>query len=537
MTQIQADIVIVGGGLGGVSAAIAALRAGCTVILSEQYDWLGGQLTSQAVPADEHTWIEQFGANASYRELRDGIRRYYRDNYPLSEQARDEVHLNPGAGLVSRICAEPRAAVAVIDALLAPHLSSGRLTLVRNAIPVAAEVDGDRVRAVILRRLQDGTELTASGAFVVDATETGELLPLTGTEYVVGAESRDMTGEPNARDEYQPGNVQALSWCFVIDHLPGEDHTIEKPRDYDYWAGYQPAFWGAPMLGLTGPHPRTLETEARTFTPTIDDDPFAQVADQRAAGGDDELWTFRRILARKVLRPGAIESDVVLVNWPMIDYLDGSIIDVGPEEVRRHLDAARQQSLSMLYWLQTEAPRPDGGRGWPGLRLRGDVVGTADGLAQAPYIRESRRIVAEFTVRENDLSVAVRGDAHPATFPDTVGVGMYRIDLHPSTGGDNYLDIPSVPFEIPLGSLIPVRMQNLLPAGKNVGTTHITNGAFRLHPVEWAIGEAVGWLAAYCLDRAVDPRAVRNTPQHLAEFQSLLTLRGVELHWPDVSGY
>jgi hypothetical protein len=238
-----------------------------------------------------------------------------------------------------------------------------------------------------------------------------------------------------------------------------------------------------------------------------------------------------------VLRPGAIDSDIVLVNWPMIDYLDGSIIDVEPSEAERHLEAARQQSLSMLYWRQTVAPRPDGGRGWPGLRLRGDVTGTADGLAQAPYIRESRRIVAEFTVRENDLSVAVRGDASPATFPDSVGVGMYRIDLHPSTGGDNYLDIPSVPFEIPLGSLIPVRMRNLLPAGKNVGTTHITNGAFRLHPVEWAIGVAVGWLAAYGLHRAGDPRAVRNTPQHLAEFQSLLTLRGVELHWPDVSGY
>ena len=43
----------------------------------------------------------------------------------------------------------------------------------------------------------------------------------------------------------------------------------------------------------------------------------------------------------------------------------------------------------MLYWMQTEAPRPDGGTGFPGLRLRPDVMGTADGLAQAPYHRES----------------------------------------------------------------------------------------------------------------------------------------------------
>jgi hypothetical protein len=191
----------------------------------------------------------------------------------------------------------------------------------------------------------------------------------------------------------------------------------------------------------------------------------------------------------------------------------------------------------MFYWLQTEAPRPDGGKGWPGLRLRGDVTGTTDGLAQAPYIRESRRIKAEYTVVENDLSVAVRGNGKPSTFFDSVGVGMYRIDLHPSTGGDNYIDVPSVPFEIPLGALIPVRLENLLPAGKNIGTTHLTNGAFRLHPVEWNIGEAAGWLAAFCLERAIEPRTVRDTPSILKDFQTILAGAGVELHWPDITGY
>ncbi len=39
------------------------------------------------------------------------------------------------------------------------------------------------------------------------------------------------------------------------------------------------------------------------------------------------------------------------------------------------------------------------------------------------------------------------------SYADTVGVGMYRIDLHPSTGGDNYIDVASSPFEIPLGAL------------------------------------------------------------------------------------
>src|SRR5690606_28974223 len=77
--ELHADILIVGGGLGGVAAALGALRSGSTVIMSEEFDWLGGQLTSQAVPPDEHSWVEQFGVTRSYRQLRNGIRQYYRD--------------------------------------------------------------------------------------------------------------------------------------------------------------------------------------------------------------------------------------------------------------------------------------------------------------------------------------------------------------------------------------------------------------------------------------------------------------------------
>jgi len=535
--HLNAEVLVVGGGMGGVSAALAALRAGKRVILTEEYEWLGGQLTSQAVPMDEHTWVEQFGVTASYRELRDGIRGYYRANYPLLDEVRDRADLNPGAGLVSRLCVEPRVAVSVIDAFFACYLGSRQLTVIKPVAPVSAEVDGTRVTSVTLRSLDGGAETTITADYVLDATELGDLLPLTGAEYVSGTEGRDETGEPSAPDVGDPENVQALSWCFVLDHVEGEDHTIERPVDYDYWRNYAPEFWGAPLLSLTAPHPRTLEIVTRSFNPLVNDDPTTQVADQRAGGGDEELWVFRRILAKGNLVDGHLQGDLVLVNWPMIDYLDGNIIDADAASRARHLESSRQLSYSFFYWLQTEAPRPDGGIGWPGLRLRGDITGTNNGLAMAPYIRESRRIRAEYTVVEGDLSIAARGHGRPATYPDTVGVGMYRIDLHPSTGGDNYIDVASAPFEIPLGAMIPVRLDNLLPAGKNLGTTHITNGAFRLHPVEWNIGEAAGWLAAFCLDHAVDPRVVRNSPRLLEEFQSLLTTRGVELHWPDVTGY
>jgi hypothetical protein len=534
MTEMSTEVLVVGGGLGGVAAALAALRAGRRVVLTEEYPWLGGQLTSQAVPPDEHTWVERFGVTASYRALREGIRDYYRAHYPLTARSRAVRDLNPGAGHVSRLCHEPRVAVAVIEAMLAPYRGGGRLTVLQPYRPVAASVDGDRVSAVRLVRATDGAEVTVTAPYVLDATETGELLPLTGTEYVTGFESTVDTGEPSAPSVAQPDNMQAVSVCFAVDHVAG-DHTIDRPAGYDFWRSYRPEFWGGNLLGWRSPHPRTLQPVDRAFTPNPDDDPLSVLADQRLSGGDDNLWTFRRIAARRHFVDGAYDSDICLVNWPMIDYFEGPVIDT--PDAGRHLAAARELSRSVLYWLQTEAPRPDGGTGFAGLRLRGDVTGSADGLAQAPYIRESRRIRAEYTVVEQDLAHAVRGDKGAVSYVDSVGVGMYRIDLHPSTGGDNYIDVASCPFEIPLGALIPRRVENLLPAGKNIGTTHITNGCYRLHPVEWNVGEAAGALAAYCLDHRALPREVRNDPVLLADFQSRLTADGVELRWPDVTPY
>lgn len=532
MSRLDTDVLIVGGGLGGVAAALGALRRGRRVVLTEQYPWLGGQLTSQIVPPDEAYWVEQFGITATYRSLRDGIREYYRQHYPLSARARASRELNPGLGRVSRLCHEPRVAVAVIDALLAPHRASGRLTVLQPAVAVAAQTDGDAVVSVTVSHA--GVHREISARHFLDATETGELLPLTGTEYVVGAESRADTGEPSAAETADPHNVQAVTWCFAFDHEDGADHTIPRPDDYERLRTRQPAFWGAPLLSFTAPDPRTLEPVERTMhvNPALGE---RAASDQRTDAGDRDLWEFRRILARENFEDGFLDSDVVVANWPMLDYLDGSVIDVADADA--HLRGAKELARSYVHWLQTEAPRPDGGTGFPGLRLRPDVAGTDDGFAQAPYIRESRRIVAKRTIVEQDISVRLRGHGGPATFPDTVGVGMYRIDIHPSTGGDNYIDVECAPFEIPLGALIPVRMRNLLPAAKNIGTTHITNGAYRLHPVEWNIGESAGELAAFCAERGLDPAQVAADDALVVEFQSRLVEAGIEIHWPEIIGY
>lgn len=533
----RVDVAVIGGGLGGVAAAIAAAQSGKRVLLTEETAWIGGQLTSQAVPPDEHPWIEQFGCTQNYRNLRDGIRDYYRAWFPLSHQARTSRLLNPGAGRVSKLCHEPRVALAVLNQMLLPWQSRGSLVVLLTAWVTQANVDGEHVRAVMVTRA-DGSTVEVVADYFLDATETGELLPLTGTEYVTGFEPRNHTGEPHAPAIAQPSNMQAASMCFAIEHREGEDHTIERPHEYDQWRTFEPPNWSGPLLSWTAPDPRTLEPMIREFRPNPDDHDQQAIADQSEDPGDKELWGFRRIAARSTFVRGHLDSDITLVNWPMIDYVGGPLFDdADPTAAQRHLVHAKQLSLSMLYWMQTEAPRPDGGTGYPGLRLRGDVVGTDDGLAMAPYIRESRRIRALYTVPEQDVSRDVRGEFGSVHYPDSIGVGSYRIDLHPSTGGDGYIDVANSPFEIPLRSLVPQRIVNVLPAAKNLGTTHITNGCFRLHPVEWNVGEVAGLLAAYCVDVGRRPHEAVEKSGVFAGFERRLHATGVETRWPRVGPY
>lgn len=508
------DVVIAGGGVGGVAAALAAVDLGATVALFEESPWVGGQLTNQAVPSDEHGWIESdgVGATRSYREFRAALRQSIVNSRSL---IRGALGLNPGLGRVSPICSEPATIVAVLDEFLAARERTGRLQVFRGHRLSSVDVHGDSVTAATFVD-SDGNAHTVSGAYFIDATEEGDGLALAGCEHVLGSESQDQTGElhavPGAPDQWAQ---QAVTWCMAVELRPGENHIIDKPDQYSHWSNYQPEFWPDKLLSFTTPHPWTLQPR---HSPLF---------------GDAGLWTFRRI--RYGGHYAEPTTDITLMNWPQNDYFLAPVVGVAEADRLRRLEEARQLSLSMLYWCQTEAPRHDGGSGYPELRPCPEVMGTPDGLAMRPYIREGRRIVARTTVTENDIGVeARRGLDRARQFADSVGIGAYRIDLHPTTVGRNYVDISSYPFQIPLGSLLPVRVTNLIAGAKNIGTTHITNGAYRVHPVEWNIGESAGSLAAFCVSSKQPPAAVHERNSALADFQRILdSQRQIELCWPE----
>lgn len=530
---LKADLIIAGAGLGGCAAAHAALRNGLTVIMTEETDWIGGQLTQQGVPPDEHEWIETHGATALYRAFRKAVRDYYREHYPLREEASSKPYLNPGNAVVSDLSHEPRIALHVLEQLFAPYISSRKLVILKEYRAIDAITVANKVKSVIVKSLKTGNNKKLEGNYFVDATELGDLLPMTGTAYITGSESKEKTGELHAALEADPENNQAFTVCFAMDYIKEEDWTIKKPEDYEFWKSFTPEIsppWTGKLLELNYPNPKTLKKKKLEFNPEGND-----------FGDTLNLWNYRRIIDKSNFDANFFQGDVSIVNWPQNDYFLGNIVDKSQDNFQNHFNRGKQLSLSLLYWLQTEAPRTNGKKGWSGLRLRNDIMGTDDGLAKYPYIRESRRIKAMFTILEEHVGATQRASVSGVSgkslkskfFKDSVGVGYYHIDLHPSTGGDNYIDFDSLRFQIPLGALIPQEMENLMPANKNIGTTHITNGCYRLHPVEWSIGESVGMLVPFLMDKKMSPQKMYANQDLINEFQEFIRAQGIDTEWPE----
>src|SRR5512133_2020112 len=343
INELSADVVICGGGLGGCAAALAALRNNVNVILTEETDWIGGQISQQGVPPDEHQWIESHGSTKLYRDFRNSVRQYYRDNYPLTETARANRFLNPGDGSVSKLCHEPKVAVAVLHEMLAPYIRSGRLTLLTQCKVIASDTTGNKVHSLKAINQVTGREIILSGSYFIDATELGDLLPLTGTEFITGTESQKETGELHAPEKADPDNNQAFTVCFAIDYLKGENHIIEKPADYDFWHDFKPLMapaWPGKLLDLRFSNPSTLISKELAFNPEgADTSPLLN------------LWNYRRIISKNNFKPGTFQSDISIVNWPQNDFLNGNLIGAAPEEFSKQVESAKQLSLSLLYWL------------------------------------------------------------------------------------------------------------------------------------------------------------------------------------------
>ena len=508
--QETTDVLVVGGSIGGVQAAISLAQAGRDVLLVEESDWLGGQLTSQAVPLDEHPFIESFGCTKRYRAFRDKARDHYRNNHEIKAEYRDSQTFNPGNAWVTNLAFEPKVAKLLFDDMVAPY-EGNNLEIRYRQKAIRARTGEDNIESVTLQDTDSLAETIITAKYFIDGTDLGDLLPLSGTEFVTGAESKDETNEFHAAATADPTDLQPVTHVVAMRWDDQATTTIDRPAYYEYFRHYKTPYSDQMVLSEYGPDSSTKrERKFNTY-------------DGRMA-----LWRYRRYFD-PTLYEHCDKPERTTINWPQNDYFLGNIFDDEWDDHHRHM--AKELTRSFVYYLQTEVPRHDGGHGYPEMQIATNELGTTDGFAMMPYIRESRRIRALKTVVEEDVSA--RANATLPHVDDSVGVGSYHIDLHITTKSHRFFFDNTWPFEIPLGALIPIRVKNLLPACKNIGTTHLTNGCFRLHPVEWNVGEVAGYLVDFLLRQKLTPQQLYQNKSQIKRFQEELRNNGVELSWPE----
>lgn len=499
------DVVILGGGLGGSAAALSASEKGLRVCMAEPTDWIGGQMTSQGISAfDDNEWIQTTGASLSFRTLRQGIRNHYAPM--LRPGVTFDSPLNPGLCWVSYECSQATVDLEVLRSMLQPYVRGGRLSIFLRTAPIAVDKSGDSIQSVTVYGFQSHETFRLRAKIFIDATELGEFLPLAGAGYVTGAESRDETGEPDAPLRADPKTVQSFTYAFVLEQRKSTSGDDPKPLGYD---GYATHFSF-----------RSTDADGKTLT-------YGMYAQLPKTPGS--FWTYRRLIAQEQFKPGTFSSDLSMINWDSNDTCDQGLLSADPVEQAKALQHGKQVSLAFASWLQHDVPRDDGkGTGYPDLSIVTAALGSPDGLSQFPYVREARRMKALRTIHEQDLAT---NDARAVPFADSVGIGQYPIDIH-ACGSSPHLP-PSKPYQIPLGALLSANISNLLAASKNIGSTHITNGAYRVHPTEWAIGSAAGAIAAAAVAGHIMPKEIAGSPARLRQLQWDLLAQGQPLVWFD----
>ncbi|TKG97218.1 FAD-dependent oxidoreductase [Puteibacter caeruleilacunae] len=454
------DVVVIGGGASGTMAGIQSARLGVKTLIVEQGPWLGGMLTSAGVSAIDGNHNLHSGL---WNEFRESLYDYYGGAEGVK------------TGWVSNVLFEPSVGADILEKMVSkePNLKvlfQSKLTKLEK-----------RSKGWMLYILTNGVEKKVAANVLIDGTELGDVAKMAGVDYSIGMDARQTTGEEIASTK---GNdiIQDLTYVVILkDFGEGADKTIAMPKDYD-------------------PNPFYCTCKGR-----CDEDSVSRT-----------LWE-----CDHMMKYGGLPNNKVMINWPIYGndyYLN--IIELSEAERERQLEKAKWFTRCYIYYLQTEL-------GFKNYGIAEGEFPTEDGFPMIPYHRESRRIKGKVLFTVNDLAKPF--SQKNKLYRTGIAVGDYPIDHHHAAyHGD--MDLPDLHFypvpsySLPLGTLIPETVEDLIVAEKSISVTNIVNGTTRLQPVCMLIGQAAGATAAIAVQKDTSPSGVnvRDIQSTLLDAQAYL---------------
>jgi hypothetical protein len=218
------DFCVVGGGLAGLSAAIAASRKGLKVVLVHDRPVLGGNASSEI-----RMWILGAKGNQNHET---GI---------IEELLLENSYRNPNGNW------------SIWDSILYEKVRfEENITLLLNCTCNGINMNGSKIRSVRAWQMTTETWYTIEADYFADCSGDSILAPLSGAEFRLGREARGEFGEslaPEKADNLRIGQgiiIQARemttpqkfippTWAYKYesdDDFPAEPHNF---RDTNFW--------------------------------------------------------------------------------------------------------------------------------------------------------------------------------------------------------------------------------------------------------------------------------------------------------------
>ena len=510
------DVIIAGAGTGGSAAAVQAARMGARVLLLEETDWIGGQMSCAGVTSmdEDSVWMKfPVRERGFYREFQESMVVHYQTldkdpfvaYYGYPDQLEGGYEPKVTRAVLYGFIKETRDRRAVLDLSLRTRV-------------VQVKKQGDTVTGVTveLANTEGTTRKDITCKVLIDATEYGDVIPLTGARYRVGNSTSDKL-DPAAL-------VQDHTWTAVVREYPGgvpEHLQIKEPppgydegaaKRYKNYAQHGIMLWGGAGRGIKGPRNWRVYFAWRGMADS-DSTLTGERSSQRHTqcgfnGGNDYPVTAATIEDTAQRR---------------IDERDGIYRTLGALYYFQH-ELGVNWSLAEDEGYATDYSRAK----MKSLELRPDLEVLAAHLPQQPYVRECRRIIGIQTLVANDLT-RFQQAKH---FSSSVAMGDYFMDLdHGNTAHAIEPDLDSGepprgggPFQVPFEVFIPEKIDGFVPAEKNFSQSRIANGATRLQPITMLTGQAAGTIAALAVKHGVQPRALKPMQVQLALLESGCTL-------------
>ena len=442
------DVLVVGAGMAGVCAAVAAARGGARTVLTDRYAFLGGNATAGLL-GNFLTFHNMKG-----EQICNGIPQEIVDELIRLGGAFPEGHLHNAYGNSYSVTPQDGEVLKLVNQKLC--LEAG-VDLVLNTYTIGPVMDGDRVAGARIVNKSGESEIRAQ--IVIDASGDADIAAQAGAPFHLGDEEGKMMSISlfsrmgNVDLDRHLQHVKANPMNFML----GEDPYIGKSRE-EIAAGLR-THKDYPLV--TGYYESVKLAQSRgEFHPNR-----------------------QRVVFSITNIPGVVTiNSTSMLGYSGIDNDDLNQVAIeGREQVFKVRDFYRKYA--------------------PGFE-ECYVMDSASAIG----VRETRRIIGEETLTTEDCVEARKGprDIGQGAYCLDVHQPTGVIEHKHIRDGESY--------GIPYGIMLPQKIENCLVAGRPVSSDRFANGSVRNQAHIMTIGQAAGTAAAMCAERRTTPRELPVEP-------------------------